>query len=63
MLKTILSVISKRYTPEEARAIAFLILEDAFGITRTEVYADKVRQFFGRRTTTIAKYLVAPVHG
>lgn len=45
MLKTILSAISTRYTPGEARAIAFLILEDAFGITRTEVYADKVRQF------------------
>lgn len=37
--------LSSRYTPGEARAVAFALLEDAFGVGRTDVYADKVRQF------------------
>ena len=37
--------LSSRYTPGEARAVAFALLEDVFGVGRTDVYADKVRQF------------------
>ena len=33
------------YGEGEARAIAFLILEDAFGLSRTDIYVGKVRQF------------------
>lgn len=33
------------YGEREARAVAFLVLEEAFGVSRTEVYADKVRHF------------------
>ena len=44
-LTDILSHLSSRYTPGEARAVAFALLEDAFGVGRTDVYADKVRQF------------------
>lgn len=45
LLTEILSRLSPRYTPGEARAVAFALLEDAFGVGRTDVYADKVRQF------------------
>lgn len=41
----ILSALRRDYDEGEARAMAFLLLEDAFGIGRTEVYADKVRDF------------------
>lgn len=34
-----------RYGEREAHAMAFLVMEEAFGVSRTEVYADKVRQF------------------
>lgn len=34
-----------RYEAREARAVALLVLEDAFGVSRTDVYADKVRHF------------------
>lgn len=43
--QTILSRLSLHYDPREARAIAFAMLEDAFGVTRTDIYADKVRHF------------------
>lgn len=33
------------YGAGEARAVAFLLLEDGFGVSRTDIYADKVRQF------------------
>ena len=33
------------YGEGEARAIAFMLYEDAFGVSRTDIYADKVRQF------------------
>lgn len=33
------------YDEDEARAVAFLVLEDAFGVSRTDVYADKVKDF------------------
>lgn len=41
-LRTLLSSI---YSDGEARAIAFLVFEEAFGVSRTDIYADKVRQF------------------
>ena len=45
LLTEILSRLTPRYAPGEARAVAFALLEDAFGVGRTDVYADKVRQF------------------
>lgn len=33
------------YGEREARAIAFLVFDEAFGVSRTDIYADKVRQF------------------
>lgn len=33
------------FDEREARAVALLVLEDAFGVSRTDVYADKVRKF------------------
>lgn len=37
--------LSSHYDEREARAIAFLVLEEAFGVKRLDVYADKVRHF------------------
>lgn len=33
------------YSEGEARAIAFMVLDEGFGVSRTDIYADKVRQF------------------
>ena len=41
----LLSVLSRFSDEREARAETFYILEEAFGISRTDVYADKVRHF------------------
>lgn len=38
-------VLSAHYAEGEARSIAFLVFDEAFGISRTDIYADKVRQF------------------
>lgn len=45
MYKTIFDSLRARYDSGEARALAFLVLEDAFDVSRTDVYADKVRHF------------------
>lgn len=37
--------LATHYGEGEARAIAFMLYEDAFGVSRTDIYADKVRQF------------------
>lgn len=37
--------LASHYDEREARAIAFLVLEEAFGVSRLDVYADKVRHF------------------
>lgn len=42
---TLRTALAPRYGETEARAIAFLVLEEGFGVTRTDVYADKVRHF------------------
>lgn len=39
------TALTERYSEGEARAIAFSLFEDAFGVSRTDIYADKVRQF------------------
>ena len=39
------AVLAARYDVGEARAQAFILLEDAFGVARLDVYADKVRYF------------------
>lgn len=41
-LRTLLTPL---YGEGEARAIAFMVFEEAFGVGRTDIYADKVRQF------------------
>ena len=41
----ITDVLAARYDVGEARAQAFILLEDAFGVARLDVYADKVRYF------------------
>ncbi len=38
------------YEPREARALALMVLEDAFGIAPVDVYADKVRNFSEEET-------------
>lgn len=45
MFKDIVLSLSSRYAPGEARAMAFILLEDGFGIPRIDVYTDKVRKF------------------
>lgn len=39
------NLLTPLYGEQEARAMAFIVFEDAFGVTRTDIYADKVRQF------------------
>ena len=39
------AALSPRYGEAEARAIAFLVMEKGFGVGRTDIYADKVRDF------------------
>ena len=45
ILSHIVSRLLPLYEPSEARAVAFALLEDAFGLTRTDIYAGKVTQF------------------
>ena len=45
MFRTIVEKLSVRYDVREARALAFILLEDGFGVSRTDVFADKVRHF------------------
>lgn len=42
---TLRASLAPRYGEREAQAIALLVLEEAFGVGRTDVYADKVRHF------------------
>ena len=39
------TLLTPLYGEQEARAMAFIVLEDGFGVSRTDIYADKVRQF------------------
>ena len=41
----IYNALRRRYEAGEARALAFALLEDGFGVERTAVYADKVSNF------------------
>jgi release factor glutamine methyltransferase len=41
----ITATLAARYDMGEARAQSFILLEDAFGVARLDVYADKVRYF------------------
>ncbi len=45
--------LSGLYSPGEARAVAFLLLEEAFGVSRTDIYADKVRDFSQAETARL----------
>lgn len=45
LYQTLRQILLRNYDESEARSIAFLVLEDAFGIARRDVYADKVIHF------------------
>lgn len=51
--KRIVSTLSPDYDAREARAVAFLVLEEAFGIGRTDVYAAKEHKFTSTETQTL----------
>ena len=42
--RQLLAVLAAHYDAREAQAIAFLVCEEAFGWSKTDVYADKVSQ-------------------
>ena len=44
MIKTLTSSLTNLYSTDEARAIAYALLEDAFGLTRTDVLLGKTAQ-------------------
>lgn len=57
ILHDITTRLQPRYSPGEARAVAFALLEDVFGVTRTDVYADKVRKFSEEETALLDSIL------
>ena len=44
-MKQLMDVLLPLYADGEARAMARIVLEDAFAVSTTDIYADKVRQF------------------
>ena len=42
--RQLLAVLAPHYEAREAQAIAFLVCEEAFGWSKTDIYADKVSQ-------------------
>lgn len=57
ILSHIVSRLLPLYEPSEARAVAFALLEDAFGLTRTDVYAGKVTQFSAEQAARLEALL------
>ena len=57
MFKQIIQTLTPRYGTGEARAMAFIILEDAFGVSRLDIYTDKVRKFSEEETQRLANIL------
>ena len=57
MFKEIIQALTPRYGTGEARALAFIILEDVFGVTRLDVYTDKVRNFSEEEELRLANIL------
>ena len=57
MFKDIVQTLSPRYGAGEARALAFIILEDAFGVSRLDIYTDKVRNFSEEEELRLANIL------
>lgn len=51
------NALAARYDGREAHALALLVLEDAFGVGRTDVYADKVRKFSEEETLRLRNIL------
>ncbi len=49
--------LSRHYSPGEARAMARVLLEDAFGVDINDIYADKVRQFSAEEADDFATML------
>lgn len=45
------------YDAGEAHAVALVVLEDAFGITQTDVYADKVRDFSSEENVLLSNII------
>ena len=55
--------LSSRCDEREARAIAFLVLEEGFGVSRLDVYADKVRHFSEEEQQRLQRILQRLRHG
>ena len=55
--------LSSRCDEREARAIAFLVLEEGFGVSRLDVYADKVRHFSEEEQQRLQIILQRLCHG
>ena len=51
--KRIISALADGYDTREARSVAFLVLEEAFGIGRTDVYASKKHEFTTAETQAL----------
>lgn len=61
--RTTLAALQRDLPEGEARAMAFLILEDAFGIRRIDVYADKVTEFSPNDAARLQNILDRVHHG
>ena len=57
MFKDITQALTPRYGAGEARALAFILLEDAFNISRLDIYTDKVRHFSEEEEQRLANIL------
>lgn len=57
ILHDITARLRSRYSPGEARAVAFALLEDVFGVTRTDVYAGNVRNLSEEEDKLLASIL------
>lgn len=57
MFKDIIQALTPRYGAGEARALAFILLEDAFGVPRLDIYTDKVRKFSEEEDLRLANIL------
>ena len=53
--KRIIDALSPEYEPREARSVAFLVMDEAFGIGRTDVYAGKKHKFTSSEVQTLEK--------
>ena len=57
MFKDIVQSLTTRYGAGEARALTFILLEDAFSVPRLDIYTDKVRHFSEEEQCRLANIL------